>query len=532
MPFNDMVLAWQDYVEKHASLDAASAAEYLDDFVRTQGRDGTDEERLALSKLLAREAIETPGRHNELLLLQAARFLTRQPETSKPWAEDAAFQWLSDCAAASRLEKETNAAFFAYTAMNNAMQATPDRLEQFTEAHLDRLWERLVDLTFYPDEIDEKQQAGPFTALTMAFLYSSAGAPFAAHDRAQREALVPVLEERLRKLGPPPGTQPNTWSPPLYYTSLMGIAFNVARTGVADMPSAHLLAVDAVVCSEKGSPCPVPPMISYACSLMAVVPAQLPARIEDLPPLEKLSDRLAEMLARLLTLYVTEEGDENTEKLRKDGIKVSLEELALPLVADMVQLLAVVPQYHEEMEPHFFEPPTVGTRGTELLVPQARQLMCSATMPILALAFSHCMYLLSTEDKSLFLQRFGLEACAGILMAGEDQSENGDEDEASGTGEQGRPIGQVEIIEDEAQVPIEERANYIGLDEMLLRLSMMEEMGVQMTNPIEQAAREGKLEGIERKIQDQERNAAEQDERDAIEALAAWHRSKVLNDST
>lgn len=519
--------SWQNYAAERPHLSREACAAYVEDLIRTECKDGSDEERGAISALLVQDALSDSPVHDELSLLQTARILARTEAGAKPWASKEALNWLSALAKSEKLGPEVNKAYFAYAAWCNILQFFPEHLDQLMEEHRTAILERMQDTMFMPGVSDNVRQVGPFTVMCLVLLYTSASEIFPAYDAADLQKLMNNVVERLEQYLPPKTTRMSAWSPPVYYTSLLGIAFNLVRTDILKPGRLHLVSIYAFLMAEIGSPCPVSPTLGYASSILAVSPPATLAESDSPPPMFEMAEKIAMLAARMMQRYLDDDGNAMEDKLKADNIKVSFDELELSLIAQMMQLMEVYESFREILEPYFItkaETDAAGAPGTKLIVPQVAGLMRSATMPVLGLATSFCMYKLSGSDAQLFVQRFGPEACAGVLAQVLDeqstvQKKNTEEDEER------KPIARVHVVDDQ-DVPKEKRDEYVSPDELLANLEALRKMGIDVRNPMEQAHNEGILDSIEKDLREKELEEERQEMEDAEAAVAAWHESK------
>ncbi|WFD31825.1 hypothetical protein MSPP1_002865 [Malassezia sp. CBS 17886] len=500
---------WHSFSEAHVAAQADAAAAFSagvrDDVVQHAG---------ALAPAARRAAAAVALR------------LSRSAETGAPWAQERALGALMRFATPAALRAQDGAAVDALRAVCNVLTHVPSEREPFFAVHWDGALDLLEMSGLAPLDGD-----GPAVPLTIAATLLRQGAALPDYElrpKSQQARLIGVLGELLVYLEPADIAR-GSWSAPPPYDALLALVVQACRGDIPGVEGIHVLAQRVFVAAKAGHPCPVTPTLDMLSSVLAVAPSP-----EDGGAFAvAVVDRAAELVMSLLDRYMDAETGAPTRAC--DELTTPLDALLLPLLTVVGARVDADDATCEAVERRFFEPSVDGAAPTTPRIPQLAHLMSSAHFPALSHLTGYLMYALSKFQGALLLRRFGIGPSAGILEALGVLGVDGDGD-AGGAGVQvaggGGEGGEVEEGTDTADADAEAHAAppprdaTLSDDHVIALAQRLNQLGVMSLNPLEQAAREGVLEEVEREMDDAARRSAAEEDAEAESAVDQWARAR------
>ncbi|WFD24381.1 hypothetical protein MEQU1_003081 [Malassezia equina] len=502
---------WRVYAADRTILAPGASLAYLQDFINTEGKDGADEDRLMLSRLLVEDAPSLRMAEERAAAARCVRYLTREKITAEPWNNEQALRTLFNLQTQVDLTPSNELSLDVLRAFCNVLQYFHEQSTMLAKLYLQPLTQVVTDPAFYVSTTDPDAYTFP---ILLAFSFVTGDPVFQARPKTERAALLLPILKLLRTYGPPTDLPLDTWTPPKFYGTLMCAAFHVVREELDDTSDLHTLAMRAVLWEEPQAPFPVSILAASSANILAILPA--PEK-PDLDPglLFDLGRKIAQLVFKLVESYVSMEGEVYEHRMMEHQVRAPLETLLLPLCGQLLRMLGTMEDLRPIVEAIFctaerpkdaWEPEEgQATRLENLrdvehlgLFPRTNSicgLMSSPGMPMVAMIFAYCMYSVSQENADLFVERFGMEACVGVLIS--EMSED-KYNELLKEEEKHKPLGQVSVYDENDEFAPEDA---MPADELLARLQRLQELGIEHENPLELVSKLGLLEDIEEKIQ-------------------------------
>ncbi|WFD20706.1 hypothetical protein MCAP1_002958 [Malassezia caprae] len=510
--------SWCLYAAERLALAPDERLGYWQDFVASQGQDGTTEDRTLFSRALREDAASLRSHEERLAFARCVRYLSRERSEIKPWLSEDALRLLFQVQNEVNPVPENQLSVEVLITFCNLQQHEPKWLEYMASLYMRVLMKIVADPEFHVSTADPNAYTFP---VLLALSHVASSARFQALARAERAALLPPILQLLRTYGPPSDVPLDSWAPPHFYGALMATAFYVVREEVDDTGDLHALAMRAVLYEEPQAPCPVSMLTAAAANILAVLAAP---ETPDMDPglLFDLGRKIARLLFSMVTLYVDLEGDAKKELLKKHKVGMQLETLLLPLSGQLLRMLGALEDLRPIVEEIFctteppkkpreaqdgHEPNKETLRGLEHRGLYARSnkisaMMSSQTMPMVAMIIAYCMYTASQENMDLFIERFGYEACAGVMISEMSEEDYTKLKTAAEDMDERSPLGTVTVYdEDDEDVP----EDAMPPEELLERLQRLQEYGITHGNPVEEAAKLGILERLEARVEARQR---------------------------
>lgn len=493
-----------------------------------------------LSRLLVEDAPSLRAVEERAAAARCIRCLTRERTTAEPWNSERALRTLFKLQMHVGLTPSNELSLDVLRAFCNVLQHFHERSSFMAKLYLQPLIHVVTDPAFHVSLSDPDAYTFP---VLLAFSLVTGDAVFQARPQAERAALLPPLLRLLRTYGPPTDLPLDSWAPPKFYGSLMCTAFYVVREELEDTGDLHTLAMRAFLWEEPQTPFPVSMLSASAANLLAILPA--PEK-PDLDPglLFDLGRKIAQLVFKLIESYVTMDGEVCEHRMREHQMHAPLETLLLPLCGQLLRMLSTMEDLRPVVEAVFctaerpkdaWEPEEGQAKRLENLrdvqhlglFPRTNNIsgmMSSPAMPMVSMIFAYCMYTISQENADLFVERFGMEACAGILISEMSEDKNNEFLREAEEEDKAKPLGQVSVYNENDESAPEDA---MSADELLARLQRLQKLGVKHENPLELVSRLGLLEEIEEKLQAEQRAKEERElaEAEADVARLSLHRS-------
>lgn len=527
--------SWRLYGTDRRGLAPGKRVAYWQDFIASEGQDGSTEDRILFSRVLREDAASLRSHDERVALARCMRYLSRESTGMGPWASEDALRTLFQVQSDVKLVPGRQQSIDVLVTFCNMLQHEQQWIEFVASLYMRLLIDIVTDPAF-PISTDETDDY-TFPVL-LALSYVTGSARFQALPHDERAALLPPILRLLRTYGPPSDTLLDTWTPPKFYGTLMVTAFYVVRNEDGDTHDLHALAMRAVLYEAPQTPCPVSTLVAAATNILAVLPAP---KTPDIDPglLFDLGRKIAKLLFSLVTLYVDSEGNADEELMKKHQVCAPLETLLLPLSGQLLRMLGVLEDLRPIVEDIFCttEPPPASRsaeeghregldnsdlehRGFYVRSTKISGMMSSQTMPMVAMMVAYCMFAASQENMELFVRRFGYKACAGVIISEMSEEDYTKLKNASEDTETRKPLGTLTVYEeDDEDLP----EDAMSPDELLERLQRLQEYGIQHGNPVEEAANLGILEQIEARGQAQQRAEEARELAEAEAEVAKLH---------
>ncbi|WFC95057.1 hypothetical protein MBRA1_001698 [Malassezia brasiliensis] len=236
-----------------------------------------------------------------------------------------------------------------------------------------------------------------------------------------------------------------------------------------------------------------------------------------------LADKVCSIAARSLQKFVDPDtGRENGVKLDYDmTVESALSPLWL-LIANLSEHSIVL---REVMEEHFFERAETDKPDrppTKPKFPHLGKMLTSEQYPLLSFSIGNAMFQMGNKNARVMLNRFGIEASAGILYTiGEQMKLEREMEERR---------NQAEIDEDEEQL----KAKVHAVDDDMTAeqfYEMMSALGnnniIRPENPVQRAHEEGYLEKIEEELRQLDIEEQKREDEELQRAVDEWSKSKM-----